>query len=250
MATISSTMPVTASRRTMPAWIPTSHRRGAYHSCGVCAPPAPCFSASPAAGATTPPPYLPSSRPPPHLPSSRPPPPAQAKTFSTFQAASVVVGQADFTSNVANRGAAPGANTLTASYGDPAVGSLYVPDYFKLAVCSATRPFPPPTEQRLISSSDSPILQTTSQVSHRNGNVYPAARRDLSGEIAGCGLSQQSRADLEFTPYLHTNPGGCGRRPTEYDHQRIRVYKFNADSSGKHSRPSRERQLDSGGYPK
>jgi hypothetical protein len=42
----------------------------------------------------------------------------------------VVVGQADFTSNVANRGGAAGANTLTVSYGNPAVGmgGLYVPD--------------------------------------------------------------------------------------------------------------------------
>ena len=51
--------------------------------------------------------------------------------FSNFQAASVVIGQANFNGNSPNQGGAVGANTLSYPYGKPAVynGILYVTDY-------------------------------------------------------------------------------------------------------------------------
>ena len=51
--------------------------------------------------------------------------------LSNDQAASVVLGQADFTSGGANRGGAVAANTLSDPYGNPVVfnGRLYLPDY-------------------------------------------------------------------------------------------------------------------------
>ena len=55
-----------------------------------------------------------------------PPPPVP---FSTFQSASVVIGQSDFTSGLANRGTGPNSNTINNPSGNAAVGSLFVPDY-------------------------------------------------------------------------------------------------------------------------
>jgi len=53
-----------------------------------------------------------------------------AVQFTSGQAASVVIGQADFTSGSANRGGAVGANTLNESYAEPFVASgvMYLPD--------------------------------------------------------------------------------------------------------------------------
>lgn len=51
---------------------------------------------------------------------------------STFQPASVVIGQGNFTSGGINRGSGenlPDASSLDTPYGNPAVGSLFVPDY-------------------------------------------------------------------------------------------------------------------------
>jgi len=50
--------------------------------------------------------------------------------LTTFQQASVVIGQADFTLQAVNRGGAPGANTIAGGYGNPFVhnGVLYLPD--------------------------------------------------------------------------------------------------------------------------
>ena len=50
--------------------------------------------------------------------------------YDHFQAAEVVIGQADFTSNAANHGGAVSANTASEPYGNPAVtnGTLYLPD--------------------------------------------------------------------------------------------------------------------------
>jgi hypothetical protein len=52
-------------------------------------------------------------------------------TLTTFQSASVVIGQPDFTSNLANQGGSAGANTIYAPYGNALVynGVLYLPDY-------------------------------------------------------------------------------------------------------------------------
>jgi len=49
----------------------------------------------------------------------------------SFQAASVVIGQVDFTETTSNQGGAPGANTVAGPYGNPGVanGILYLPDY-------------------------------------------------------------------------------------------------------------------------
>lgn len=58
-------------------------------------------------------------------------PPATAVTFTNGQAASVVIGQADFVSGQSNRGGAVGANTLTGTYSEPFVtsaGVMYLPD--------------------------------------------------------------------------------------------------------------------------
>ncbi|WP_375768039.1 hypothetical protein NR798_41200 [Archangium gephyra] len=51
-------------------------------------------------------------------------------TLDTFQAASVVIGQGDFTSRAVNRGGPTGAGTLSNPVGNPAfaAGRLYVPD--------------------------------------------------------------------------------------------------------------------------
>ena len=51
--------------------------------------------------------------------------------LTTFQNASVVVGQPDFISNLANQGGSAGANTINAPYGNAFVynGVLYLPDY-------------------------------------------------------------------------------------------------------------------------
>ncbi|MBN2353736.1 MAG: chitobiase/beta-hexosaminidase C-terminal domain-containing protein [Spirochaetales bacterium] len=51
--------------------------------------------------------------------------------FTTYQGASVVIGQPDFTSNSENQGGSVGANTYTKSYGNPtyAGGKLFLPDY-------------------------------------------------------------------------------------------------------------------------
>jgi hypothetical protein len=57
----------------------------------------------------------------------------------------VVVGQADFTSNVANRGGAAGANTLTVSYGNPPWEWEDFTSPITQCPCSAARPSPPPT---------------------------------------------------------------------------------------------------------
>lgn len=56
---------------------------------------------------------------------STPPPP----TF-TFKAASVVIGQADFASNLPNQGGSPAANTINSPYTSPGYhsGILYLPD--------------------------------------------------------------------------------------------------------------------------
>jgi hypothetical protein len=52
-------------------------------------------------------------------------------SFSSFQAASVVIGQANFNGNTANQGGVVGANTLYYPFGKPVVynGILYVPDF-------------------------------------------------------------------------------------------------------------------------
>lgn len=52
-------------------------------------------------------------------------------TLSNGQAASIVIGQADFTSGAGNRSGAPGANTVATPYGNASVnaGVLYIPDY-------------------------------------------------------------------------------------------------------------------------
>jgi len=120
MATISSTMPVTASRRNARMDPHVSSKRGLPFVWSLCAASTLLLGLTGCGSNDT-------AAPSPVAPSHAA---AQAKTFSTFQAASVVVGQADFTSNLANRGAAAGANTLTVSYGNPAVGMgrLYVPD--------------------------------------------------------------------------------------------------------------------------
>ena len=57
------------------------------------------------------------------------PPPPAASNFSSFQSASVVNGQANFTSGSPNRGGAAGDNTLMFPYGNPTVGSFVAPDY-------------------------------------------------------------------------------------------------------------------------
>jgi len=49
--------------------------------------------------------------------------------LGNFQAASVVIGQPNFTQGSANQGGAPGANTINAPFGNAAVGTLFVPDY-------------------------------------------------------------------------------------------------------------------------
>lgn len=51
--------------------------------------------------------------------------------FNNFQAASVVIGQPDFTSNTPNQGGTTAANTVASPYGNPTVnnGTLYLPDY-------------------------------------------------------------------------------------------------------------------------
>lgn len=48
----------------------------------------------------------------------------------SFQAAAVVIGQADFTEVTTNQGGSPGANTIAGPYGNPGVanGALYLPD--------------------------------------------------------------------------------------------------------------------------
>lgn len=56
---------------------------------------------------------------------------APLPTVATFQAASLVIGQADFVSNAGNRGGTAAANSLSQPYGHPllAGNALYVPDY-------------------------------------------------------------------------------------------------------------------------
>lgn len=57
--------------------------------------------------------------------------PAPLPTVSSFQAASLVIGQADFVSGADNRGGPVAANTLSQPYGDPllAGNALYMPDF-------------------------------------------------------------------------------------------------------------------------
>jgi hypothetical protein len=52
-------------------------------------------------------------------------------TLTTFQNASVVIGQPDFISNLANQGGSAGANTFYHPYGNAFIynGALYLPDY-------------------------------------------------------------------------------------------------------------------------
>jgi len=54
--------------------------------------------------------------------------PPQPISLTTFQAAAVVIGQADFTGAAANQGGSVGANTVARVVGAPAQGSLYLAD--------------------------------------------------------------------------------------------------------------------------
>jgi hypothetical protein len=55
-------------------------------------------------------------------------PPPQPISLTTFQAAAVVIGQADFSGKLANQGGAAAANTVSSTVGAPAQGSLYLAD--------------------------------------------------------------------------------------------------------------------------
>ena len=220
MATISSTMPVTASRRNARMDPHVSPKRRLPFVWSLCAASTlllgltGCGSndtaaPSPVGTLSTPPPVV-------------TPPPAQAKTFSTFQAASVVVGQADFTSNVANRGAAAGANTLTVSFGNPAVGSLYVPDYSNSRVLGYTTV---PTTNGAAADFvlGQPDFTTTSRLVTATGMSTPQTVVTYQGKLLvvdyhnnrvliwnSLPTSTQTPADVVVgQPSMTTNTSGC-----------------------------------------
>ncbi len=63
-------------------------------------------------------------------------PDPQPLTFTNFQAASVVIGQSDFTGAAPNQGGPAAADTFDDNYGNPVVhnGVLYLPDWFNSRV--------------------------------------------------------------------------------------------------------------------
>ena len=101
------------------------------------------------------------------------------------------------------------------------MGSLYVPITSNSRVLGYTT-VPTTTEQRLISSWDSSILQLLT-VSHRNGNVYPAAVVNYRGNLLvadyhnnrvliwnSLPTSTQTPADVVVgQPSMTTNASGC-----------------------------------------
>jgi hypothetical protein len=61
---------------------------------------------------------------------------SQMLTLSNFQAAEVVIGQADFTGTGSNQGGTPDGNTISAPFGNPGIanGVLYLPEWFNSRV--------------------------------------------------------------------------------------------------------------------